>query len=262
VAELLMPLPKSQGETRKKFAIAVLLALSFKMTGTHSTAGEEDPQKRFEHAVKIYKSGNWKKAEKECRELLKATPTFAEAHELLGFALEHDGDYNRAMAEYRLAIKLNPKVAVYHVVLGSALDKENNLQGALGEYRIANELDPKDQETGLKIEGITQELDAVAEIERHKTSWAGKVTEPFPIYKRDPPYTPEARQAKTQGTVVLSVIIGKDGSVLSARLLKGLDPGLDVKAIETVRTWKFKPATANGQPVPVKVMVQVTFRLF
>jgi len=242
------------------FFIAIVLLRILLVPPT--VAGEEDPQKQFDHALKTYKSGNWRKTEKECRELLKETPAFTEAHELLGFALEHDGDLKKSMAEYRTAIQLNPKVAVYHVALGSALDKGNDLRGALGEYRIAHELDPNDKETQLRFEGITQELDAVAEIESHKGGGVRNLTEPVPVYEQDPPYTPAARHAKTQGNVVLSIIIGKDGSVLSARILKGLDPGLDIKAIETVRTWKFKPATANGQPVPVQVLVQVTFRLF
>jgi hypothetical protein len=43
---------------------------------------------------------------------------------------------------------------------------------------------------------------------------------------------------------------------------KPLGGGLDEKAIETVKTWKFKPATREGVPVPVRVVVEVTFRLF
>jgi TonB family protein len=52
------------------------------------------------------------------------------------------------------------------------------------------------------------------------------------------------------------------GSVTDARVMKPLGLGLDEKALETVRTWKFKPGMRNGIPVPVRVLVEVSFRLF
>lgn len=93
-------------------------------------------------------------------------------------------------------------------------------------------------------------------------SVGGGVTAPIPIYKPEPPYSEEARKAKYQGTVVLLIIVDTQGSVADARVVKPLGLGLDEKALETIHTWKFKPGTRNGVPVPVRVMVEVTFRLF
>jgi TonB family protein len=93
-------------------------------------------------------------------------------------------------------------------------------------------------------------------------SVGGGITAPIPIYKPEPPYSEEARKAKYQGTVVLLIIVDTQGSVSDARVVKPLGLGLDEKALETVRTWKFKPGMRNGIPVPVRVMVEVTFRLF
>jgi len=61
---------------------------------------------------------------------------------------------------------------------------------------------------------------------------------------------------------VLSIIVNAQGNVQDPRIVRRLGLGLDEKAEETVRTWKFKPAQRNGVPVPVRVMVEVTFRLF
>jgi TonB family protein len=61
---------------------------------------------------------------------------------------------------------------------------------------------------------------------------------------------------------VLYIIIDAKGDVTECRVVKPLGLGLDEKAVETVRTWKFKPAMRNGTPVPVRVMVEVSFRLF
>ena len=93
-------------------------------------------------------------------------------------------------------------------------------------------------------------------------SVGGGVSAPIPIYKPEPPYSEEARKAKYQGTVVILIIVDAHGSVTDARIMKPLGLGLDEKAVETVRTWKFKPGMRNGIPVPVRVMVEVTFRLF
>jgi TonB family protein len=88
------------------------------------------------------------------------------------------------------------------------------------------------------------------------------VTEPVPIYKPDPGYTQEARVAKLEGTVILSVIIGVDGDVTDVKVVKGLDKGLTERAVDTVRTWKFNPALKAGKPVPCRVTVEVSFRMF
>jgi TonB family protein len=93
-------------------------------------------------------------------------------------------------------------------------------------------------------------------------SVGGGISEPIPIYKPDPPYSEEARKAKYQGTVVLMVVVNAQGNVADCRVVRPLGLGLDEKATETVRTWKFKPALRNGVPVPVYVAVEVSFRLF
>ena len=93
-------------------------------------------------------------------------------------------------------------------------------------------------------------------------SVGGGVSAPIPIYKPEPAYSEEARKAKYQGTVVLWIVVDAQGNVTDSRVVRPLGLGLDEKAVETVRTWKFKPALRNMVPVPVRVIVEVTFRLF
>jgi TonB family protein len=93
-------------------------------------------------------------------------------------------------------------------------------------------------------------------------SVGGGVSPPIPIYKPEPAYSEEARKAKYQGTVVLWIVVDAQGNVTDPRVVRPLGLGLDEKALETVRTWKFKPALRNGTPVPVRVIVEVSFRLF
>jgi TonB family protein len=89
----------------------------------------------------------------------------------------------------------------------------------------------------------------------------GGVTAPRPIYDPDPEYSDEARQAKYQGTVMLWLIVGADGRAREIRVQQSLGMGLDEKAIEAVRGWKFVPGTKDGVPVAVEVNIEVIFRL-
>ena len=88
------------------------------------------------------------------------------------------------------------------------------------------------------------------------------VSPPIPLYKPEPAYSEEARKSKYQGSVHLWIVVDAQGNVSDVRVAKPLGMGLDEKAVETVRTWKFKPAARNGVRVPVRVMVEVLFRLF
>lgn len=60
---------------------------------------------------------------------------------------------------------------------------------------------------------------------------------------------------------MLWIVVDNKGNVSRIDVVKPLDKGLDKSAVETVRTWKFKPGTRNGVPIPIKVMVEITFRL-
>ena len=87
------------------------------------------------------------------------------------------------------------------------------------------------------------------------------VTAPKLIEKIEPSYTQEARDAKIEGGVVLSIVIEADGSVSNIVVKRGLDPGLDANAIEALTKWRFKPAEREGKPVRVSAAVEVNFRL-
>jgi len=90
----------------------------------------------------------------------------------------------------------------------------------------------------------------------------GGVSAPRVLYAPDPEYSDEARRAKHQGTVVLWVVVGPDGRVRDVRVQRSLGMGLDERALEAVKNWKFEPARKDGQPVAVQINVEVNFRLY
>jgi TonB family protein len=86
---------------------------------------------------------------------------------------------------------------------------------------------------------------------------------PTCVYCPHPEYSDAAVKAKYQGSVLLMVVIGPDGRAIDIRVAKGLGLGLDEKAIEAVRNWRFKPALGpNGKPAAVSAPIEVTFRLY
>jgi TonB family protein len=87
-------------------------------------------------------------------------------------------------------------------------------------------------------------------------------TPPHAVYAPDPEYSKEAKDAHFEGTCVLWVVVGADGDVHNLKVVRGLGHGLDKKAVETVKGWRFEPAQENGQPVAVQVNVEVSFRLY
>jgi len=81
-------------------------------------------------------------------------------------------------------------------------------------------------------------------------------------YQPDPSYTDDARWVKFNGTLILQVIISKDGEILDVRPQRGAPFGLNRVSVEAVRTWKCNPAILDGKPITTAVPVEVSFRLF
>jgi periplasmic protein TonB len=88
------------------------------------------------------------------------------------------------------------------------------------------------------------------------------VTPPRVIYQTDPEFSEEARKAKYQGTCVLGLVVDANGRPTAIRVLNALGMGLDEKAIESVKNWKFEPGKKDGHDVAVEIAVEVDFHLY
>ena len=88
------------------------------------------------------------------------------------------------------------------------------------------------------------------------------VITPRAIYNPEPEYSDEARRVKHQGVVVLSLVVDSQGQARNIRVARSLGMGLDEKAIDAVKKWRFAPGTKDGLPVAVQVNVEVNFRLY
>jgi periplasmic protein TonB len=90
----------------------------------------------------------------------------------------------------------------------------------------------------------------------------GGISSPIPIYTVEPEFSEEARKAKVAGNVLVNLWVGTDGLPSHVHVIRGVGMGLDEKAIEAVRQYRFKPAMENGKPVLVELNIEVNFQIF
>jgi TonB family protein len=133
----------------------------------------------------------------------------------------------------------------------SSSDSPRSLTEATGVVPVSDEI------TRLSSEPIPSPKDGIPH------AGVGGVGVPKCIYCPPPQYSGDARKAKVEGTVVLQVVITTDGRAINVKIVKDPGNGLGMRAVESVRKWKFQPAVGpDGKPVAITVPIEVTFRLF
>jgi len=90
----------------------------------------------------------------------------------------------------------------------------------------------------------------------------GGVSAPVVIFQVDPEFSEEARKAKFMGVVTVNLWVDEKGNPQHVRVLRGVGMGLDEKAMEAVKQYKFKPAMEGGKPVLVELNIEVNFQIF
>ena len=90
----------------------------------------------------------------------------------------------------------------------------------------------------------------------------GGVSAPVVIHRVVPEFTDEARRVKFQGVASIGLIVDAQGNPEDVHVVHPLGMGLDQKAVQAVRQYKFKPAMFQGHPVPVQLVVEVDFHMF
>ena len=91
---------------------------------------------------------------------------------------------------------------------------------------------------------------------------SGTLHPPVLVSQANPGYTEAARAKHLSGNVELSLLIDQAGLPQDIKVVHGLGSGLDEKAVEAVRQYRFKPATRDGRPVATKIYVDVNFQVF
>jgi TonB family protein len=84
---------------------------------------------------------------------------------------------------------------------------------------------------------------------------------PKAVYTPQPEYTDKARRKKINGVVLLSFVVAKDGTVHDPAVTRSLESSLDQQSLDTVKKWRFEPATKDGQPVAVRIQAEMSFHI-
>ena len=229
------------------------------------------------HAAELLSKGDPAGAKRELEAKLRKKPNDAKAKPLLAAALVKlseqsvkSGDRAGAIALDRQAVALDPDEAYWHGALAKLLSAQGNTEEATKECSRAAQLFPLDSDLaeGCGFQGKPA-LDEDISVQRVVPPGENpaavprvRMTPPVPLEKAEPRYSEKARSVGYQGTTVLWFVLNAQGEVEKAAIMQPLGLGLDEMALRTVRTWKFKPGTKEGTPVPVKVRVEVSFRLF
>lgn len=87
-------------------------------------------------------------------------------------------------------------------------------------------------------------------------------TAPRLTHHVEPSYNDEARRMKLNGTVLLHFIVGTDGRPHDVTVIRPLGHGLDEQAVKAVRKWRFTPGARAGEPVPVELEAEASFRIY
>lgn len=143
---------------------------------------------------------------------------------------------------------------------------------AICHWNAAQNLDVKLRDADLSAFGTAGELlkspsvkpatpgqEALKLPQTEKDPQTEDIKKPRLLSRPSPQYTPAARKAKLEGTVIVEAIIEKDGSVSHGRILQGQPLGLGLSALEAACDWRFKPATLKGEPVKVYYVLTVNF---
>jgi protein TonB len=90
------------------------------------------------------------------------------------------------------------------------------------------------------------------------------VTAPVPVRQVRPQYTNAAMTARLAGSAIVQCVVMPDGSVSDVRIVRSIDPrhGLDEEAVKAARQWRFRPGTLNGEPVPVRITIELSFAIY
>lgn len=214
--------------------------------------------------------GDAQNALRDLNRAVEVAPDSVTAHRSRAIALDKQHDYVRELADLDAIIRLSPDDPMASRMremvlrrLGSNAPIPEEESRALGSSQAAPPPTAPDKPLAAGMPAKSpDEPSAKQDSEPRDGVYAtgGNVSPPVALYKPDPDYTAEAKSAKVRGHVILQIVVDDKGNVTDVKEVSPkLGDGLDEKAMETVRTWKFKPAMRQGAPVPVRVEVEVSF---
>ncbi len=193
----------------------------------------------------------------------------AKAHNLLGiWLLSDDSDLRGSRKAFKRALELSSEKAYRaRLSLAEVLHRQGREKKALRVLRGYPQREPEDSwwslPTGPVSDHVYDQLPELLLARDPETPlyFQGSIVKPQKVQAPPPVYTRIAHDRGIQGLVTVRTVIDREGNVVKVRLLKGLPYGLSKQAVESIKGWKFKPATFRGRPVALYYNLTVNFRL-
>lgn len=167
----------------------------------------------------------------------------------------------------------SPAAAMVQVSLAQTLESEGKMEeaGTLWEAAMRTQRSAGEGNSYLsnakygyahylRSVGKTAEADALNLPQRDRNSLTVE-SHPVLLSKQEPEYSDAARRKKISGTIRLSLVVDEEGKAQNVQVVEPLGFGLDEQAVKAVSTWRFQPATKNGNPVKQAATVEVSFNL-
>jgi TonB family protein len=184
-------------------------------------------------------------------------------------AFEENRLSTQALYDAEFKLWFAKKLTAAAMVLGTLEPDGENLDIVVDSYIVKDGKALKEFEvTAPLTEQMKLLIDTPADAGKDQsaglpTSGANGYSVPTCLYCPQAKFSDVAVKNHTQGTILLVVIVGTDGQAHNIHVLRGISDGLTESAIETVQSWKFKPATGpDGVPVAVRQTIEVTFHLY
>src|SRR5205807_3214499 len=189
---------------------------------------------------------------KEYQKALEANRTGSLAHYRIGEVFFLQSNYQSAANEFREALNgdLEPKWTEYwsHLNLAWIFDVTGQHERAVAEYARAERVGDFGQGEELAEYLMGHDPSANLPLPTGAYRVADGVIGPELIQKREPDYSEEALLAKLEGTVLVTGVIAEDGLARDMRVTRSLGLGLDEKAMDAIKEWRFSPSTYQGRP--------------
>lgn len=220
------------------------------------------------------------RVENSLRTAIKLSPSFPLAYYGLGLLYTMQGkNYDEARKWLQKSLEMDPGNVEILIDYAGLLNRMNKDKEAVDTLERALKLAHTPEQTAA-VENLLQ-TERRLQAERARLQRQGLTSLPAEqrngkvaaapsqpgeiqargIYTPQPDYTEEAREARREGVCVLSLIVGVDGRTSNIIVTKKLGLGLDEKAVETVRQWKFEPGRRNGRAVPTHLTLNMQFKL-
>jgi TonB family protein len=219
--------------------------------------------------------------EESLRTVIKINPAFAQGYDALAMFYAMRGvNLTEAHDLIEKAVQLNPGLPEIRIDEAQVLASMKQNKDAVEVLHLALKMSHTPEQTAA-AESVLQNLrkfDAEQTKMRaqNKASVPTRIaqanggtqvnsatdTPPRAIYSTEVEYTDEARQAKFEGSCLVSMIINPDGTPSNVVVTKKIGMGMDERIVETIGKWKFEPGRHSGKPVMSHLDLTLTFKLF